>query len=400
MPCGVEGLWTECDRHAVARRFGGAKSPSAWGCEMADAALIADDDALANRIAALGPVVGVDTEFIRVRTFHPIPALYQLAGDGVVVLVDGQASATFASFKTLLLDPTRTKVMHSCSEDLEVMARHFDLRPVQVVDTQIANAFLTPDFSTSYARLVERYLGLRLAKHETRSDWLQRPLSAEQIAYAREDAAYLKPIWEKQRMALAARGRLEWFQEEMQWILGAPVDAPDTWYRNLKGIWRLSSHELAVLRSLVGWREREARRRDVPRAWTVRDEPLFVMARRHRLDAQDAARMLPKRTGRRYAKALAEAHRQGLEDPHPPSRVPRPLNTRASEVVRELRSAARSAAERLGMAPELVARKRDLETALRHYRDHGELSERFRGWRGEVVGDACRKILATHGERL
>ena len=358
-------------------------------------ALVAEDADLDACIVALGSTVGMDTEFIRIRTFHPIPALYQLAGDGGVVLVDAQASADFGALKALLSDPNRAKIMHSMSEDLEVMARQFDLRPVNVVDTQVAHAFLAPHLSASYATLVEHYVGVKLDKHETRSDWLQRPLSPRQIAYAHEDAAYLRPIWDKQREALLMHGRLDWFVEEVRRILKMPIDTPDTWYRNIKGIWRLSGRELAVLRSLVAWREREARRRDVPRGWTVADEPLLVMARWSRLDASALTSLLPKRTANRYAKALLDAHRAGMDDPDPPPRAPRPLGRQGNEIVKVLKAVAHEAGERLGMAVELLARKRDLEDVYRCYRDSGDLPAIYRGWRGELVGDAFRDVLAA-----
>ncbi len=376
MPCG--------DDEALTERGAAADAVS----------LITDDDVLAARIAALGSTVGLDTEFVRVNTFFPIPALYQLAGNDDVALVDGQAPATFASLKALLLDPARTKIVHACSEDLEVMARHLDLRPVNAVDTQLAHAFLTPEFSVGYAKLVEHYLGLNLPKHETRSDWLRRPLSPEQINYAREDAAYLVPIWEQQHEALASIGRRPWFDAEMRRTLSAFIETPDTWYRTLKGAWRLSGRELAVLRGLVAWREREARRRNVPRAWTVRDNALLIMARRERLEVTDIARLLSRRDVKRYGHTLADVHRQGLDEPEL-ERVARPLEHHAGEVVNELRDVARDAAQRLGMAPELLARRRDLEAVCRHYRDSGALPDWFCDWREELLGDAFKTILAA-----
>ena len=372
-----------------------AEHASAGAARAFASPLVADDAELDACIAALGSTVGVDTEFIRIRTFHPIPALYQLAGDGRVVLVDAQAQADFGALTALLSDPGRTKIMHSLSEDLEVIARQFERRPVNVVDTQVAHAFLAPDLSASYASLVEHYVGVELDKHETRSDWLQRPLSPRQISYAREDVAYLRPIWEKQREALVACGRLDWFVDEMRRILRAPPDTPDTWYRNLKGIGRLSARELAVLRSLVAWREREARRRDLPRRWAVADEPLFAMARWEQPDAGAVASLLPKRTAKRYAKALLEAHRAGLDDPNPPPPAPRPLGRQGKEVVKALRAVVCEVAERLGMAAGLLGRKRELEDAYRCYRDHGDLPEQFLGWRGQAVAAPLREILAA-----
>ena len=358
--------------------------------------LITTDADLDACVASLGESVGIDTEFIRVRTFYPIPALYQLAGDGGIALVDAQAGASFDSLKALLLDPMRTKVIHGCSEDLEVMATHLDVQPVNLVDTQLAHAFLGPEFSASYAKLVEWYLGLKLGKHETRSDWLQRPLSNKQISYAREDVAYLRPIWQRQRQALAEADRLDWFLEDMQQILDAPVATPDTWFGNMKGVWRLGCRERTVLRNLVRWREQEARRRDIPRAHTVRDEHLVALAQRQQLDSGDVAGLLPRRTAKRYGKVLAAIHRQGLVDTEPAPKPARPLSRRDGDLVRTLRDAGRRESDRLGIAPELLARKRDLEADLRHFRGHGEVPPRYRrGWRRRVVGDTFAEILSA-----
>ena len=359
--------------------------------------LVDHDDTLATGIAALGSTVGVDTEFMRVRTFHPIPALYQLAADNGVLLVDAQATATFAPLKALLLDPARAKIMHACSEDLEVIAVHLGLRPVKVLDTQLAHAFLTPEYSAGYVKLVDHYLGRTLSQHETRSDWLARPLSDAQIRYAREDAAYLVPIWERQRDALDGCGRLRWFEEDMQRVLSTLPETPDTWYRTIKGVWRLNRRELAVLRSLIRWRELEARRRDVPRAWVAADERLTVLARRDELRPNDVLAVLPRRVAARYGKALARAHRAGLEDPEPPARISPPLKRAATAAVKEMRQLAGETAARLGVAKELIARKRDLEALYRHYREHRMLPDWFDGWRAEVLGvpleDLLRKAL-------
>lgn len=356
-------------------------------------ALVGEDEPLAAGIAALGSTVGVDTEFMRVRTFHPIPALYQLAADGGVMLVDAQAAATFAPLKALLLDPARRKVMHACSEDLEVIAVHLDLRPVNVFDTQLAHAFLAPEYSVGYVKLVDHYLGRTLSQHETRSDWLARPLSAAQLRYAREDAAFLVPIWERQRDALDRSGRLHWFEEDMRRVLSTLPETPDTWYRTIKGTWRLNRRELAVLRSLARWRELEARRRDVPRAWVAADDRLTSMARRDELRPNDVATVLPRRVAARYGKALVRAHRAGLADPEPPARIPPPLKHAATAAVKEMRSLASETAARLGVAKELVARKRDLEALYRHYRDYRGLPDWFDGWRAEVLGVALEELL-------
>ena len=132
-------------------------------------------------------VIGIDTEFQRTDTFFPIPGLYQVAAGPGTWLVDPLAVDGFAPLVDVLNDPGTVKVMHACSEDLELLYRHLNVRPRNVFDTQFAAAFLSDDFSSSYASLVESLLGVALPKHHTRSDWLKRPLSGEQVRYAREE---------------------------------------------------------------------------------------------------------------------------------------------------------------------------------------------------------------------
>ena len=357
----------------------------------ATSVLLVDDAAIEAAIPAHGPL-GLDTEFMRTDTFFPIPALYQIAGADGIALVDGQADATFAALMRALTDATRLKVMHSLSEDIDVFGSQLGVVPECVIDTQLAHAFVTPNYGLGYAALVEHYLGVALEKHSTRSDWLQRPLSPEQISYAREDVEYLLPVWHRIDAELERLGRLEWAMEEMSRLL-VPRLPPEEYYQNVSGARRLSRRQLAVLRSLVTWREYEARRRDMPRARIAPDDELLGLAK-------DAGGRLPslhalsKGLRRRYGNALLEAHAEGMGDPCPPPRLPAHLSTRQGELSGTLRTFAKACAERLGMAPELLSRKRDMDACVLHWREHQRLPPWFGAWREELLGDTFRKRLA------
>lgn len=353
-------------------------------------ALLTDEETIEAAIPAQGPV-GLDTEFMRTDTFFPIPALYQIAGSDGVALVDAQADATFASLADVLTDPNRLKVMHSLSEDLEVLDSHLGIVPAHVIDTQLAHAFATPEFGLGYAALVERHLGITLAKHSTRSDWLRRPLSAEQVSYAREDVEHLLPVWDRLGAELERLGRLDWPMEEMSRLL-VRRPPPEEYYRSVSGARRLSRRQLAILRSLVTWREREARRRDMPRARIARDETLLGLVESAD-DRPPSLQALSKGLRRRYGNVLLKAHAQGREDPSPPARLPGALSRRQGELGATLRKLAKECAERLGMAPELLSRKRDMDACVLHWREHHELPPWFGAWREGLLGDAFRKEL-------
>ena len=157
---------------------------------------IEDNAALADAVASWHDSIGLDTEFIRTDTFYPIPGLYQIASGAEIFLLDPLAIDDWAPFVDFLEDPKRTKVMHACQEDLELMHVHLQCTPQNLVDTQLAYAYVSKHFSLSYANLVKALVDADLAKQQTRSNWLKRPLSQEQIWYAVDDVIYLVEMFE------------------------------------------------------------------------------------------------------------------------------------------------------------------------------------------------------------
>ncbi len=225
--------------------------------------------------------IAVDTEFERTSTFFPILGLIQLCDGETVWLVDPLTIRDFSSLRNLLTDPDVVKVFHSCSEDMDVLRHHLNLVPAPVFDTQVAAAFLGYGYSRGYSALVEKVLDVALEKHETRSDWLQRPLSKSQLVYAAEDVHFLIQVYHRLVGELEATGREDWMAEEMA-QLQAVAENPEpleNYYLRVKGAWRLPSLDLARLRAMTLWREREARQRDMPRNRVVPDKALLEMLR-------------------------------------------------------------------------------------------------------------------------
>jgi ribonuclease D len=369
-----------------------------------------DDVTLARVMRGLrhNGVVGVDTEFIRTRTFFPIPALYQLAAGDDIVLIDPTRISSWQPFAEVLIDPGVTVIMHSCSEDLEVFASHLGVNPTAVFDTQIANAFVSERFSASYSNLVNDYLGVGLEKHETRSDWLLRPLSSEQLAYAAADVVYLEPLYRTLRSQLERLGRWAWFSTECAANTLIRTTAPELYFRGIRRAAFLSARQLARLKLLTAWREQQVRERDVPRARFVADDVLVDIAQTHALDHEGLLQLLRRAIAERRAgrsvqsqadQILALVARADQLAEHDLPLPEPPLTKAESAVVRELRDVAVARANELGLAPELLSRKRDLEACVRHYALHGALSEAFRGWRHSLVGVPFEAALSATMQR-
>ena len=158
---------------------------------------IRDNDSLGQHCAEWQnlPFVALDTEFMRVDTFYPIAGLIQIGDGERAYLIDPLTIDNWQPLSALLENPAVVKVLHACSEDLEVLLRLTGSLPAPLFDTQLAAAYLNLGFSMGYSRLVKEVLDLDLPKGETRSDWLQRPLSETQISYAAEDALHLAEVY-------------------------------------------------------------------------------------------------------------------------------------------------------------------------------------------------------------
>jgi ribonuclease D len=354
---------------------------------------IRDDAALSKAVAGWQSIVGIDTEFQRTDTFFPIPGLYQVLSGDQVYLLDPLTISDWTPLLEVLEDPRVTKIMHACSEDLELMRHHFGAVPQGVFDTQLANAFQSSDYSTSYANLVSALLGEQLDKHETRSNWLQRPLSDEQLRYAWEDVHYLPDLHRTLATGLEQLGRQDWFADAMR-DRGrySPTD-PDEYYRGVKKAWRLDGDELAILRDLCAWRERKAMAEDVPRNRVVWDEHLLEFARTTQLEEEAVHELLPRNVARRYTAELLEEHRESVASAEALELLDRPLTQGQSQTSKALRHIARLEADALQLAHELLARKRDVEACIRHFLANGELSPAYGGWRHGVVGAQFQAIL-------
>lgn len=352
------------------------------------------------------PCLAVDTEFERSRTFYPRPALVQVSDGTQIWLVDPLALDDLTPLARVLEDPAITKIVHACGEDLETIDRLLGTTPWPLFDTQVAAALAGHGFSAGYARLVLAVFGTEIPKDQTRSDWLKRPLTASQLRYAALDVAYLLPLYHALHASIRAAGREAWLQEEMDRMVRAhraPFD-PHTAYLRVRGAARLEGRALAVLQALCAWREDEARRRDLPRNFIVKDPVLLEMARLQPATAAalDGIEGLHpgerRRNGRRLIDLIAEAAAQ------PASEWPGPLDGQVdlrphSRTLSRLKRVVRETATRLEIPPELIAQSRVLERLLRTSIRDGrrELPPELEGWRREVVGDALLAALDAGG---
>ncbi|APX93862.1 ribonuclease D [Halomonas sp. 1513] len=343
--------------------------------------------------------LALDTEFFRESTFHPVPALLQLSAGEAVYLIDPQALDASPALCDLLAGGP-LKLLHASSEDLEVLRNWADVLVAPLVDTQLAQGLLGEDPAMGYQRLVEHWTGETLPKDETRSDWLERPLSEAQCRYAALDVVYLLEVWKQQRARLVELGRLEWLEADCAELLaqaGRSGDADGQWYLRQRQLWRLTPRQIEAYRRLTIWREGEARRRNLPRGWLVNDKLLYAVAEalpqhRQALAAIEGVKpTLVKREGGTLLALVGEARR--VDESDLPEALPSPLAGAFKKRFKALKRVVTAEADALGVAPEVLMRRRDLEAVVAADLQ-GHPLPLPNGWRGERLAAGLAAALS------
>ena len=366
--------------------------------------LVESDEQLVSLCAQWPPgkALAFDTEFERSRTFFPRPGLIQVSDGGSVFLIDPLTISGFAPLLAVLADGGRVKALHACSEDLEVFQRLGQFTPATLFDTQLAGAFLGYGY-LSYARLVKALLDVDLAKDETRSNWLKRPLTASQQNYAALDVAYLLPLHERLAEQLHQRGRDLWFEEESARLLtrARPGADPRGAFLRLRQASHFTQRELAVLREVCAWREIEARRRDCPRGFVLRDHVILAIAKAGPRRVQDLSTIdgIAKRELKRNGEVIARLVRQALALPKgelPHAGEPSSSWRKNAAIARALRTCVETKARALGLPAQLLVDRRTISDLLRllDSKDSPTLPSQLRGWRADLIGDDLLRIVS------
>jgi len=342
--------------------------------------------------------VAVDTEFMRETTYWPKLCLVQIAGPEDVVLIDALApDIDLGPFFRLMGDESVLKVFHAGRQDIEIVFHMGDLIPHPIFDTQIAAMVCGFGDSVSYEQLVLRTTGGRIDKSSRFTDWARRPLTDRQLDYAAADVTHLRDVYAALAKQLQEQKRADWVETEMD-VLTSPatyrVEPEDAW-RRLKMRARRPV-ELAALKALAAWREREAQARDVPRGRVLKDDALQEIASQvpTSVEALGALRTIGRgfersKTGQEIVGLVQEVAALPKEKLPALPRQPR-RNDGNSAAVDLLKVLLKMTAEEHGVAPKVIATSDDLEASAA---DEAEAKvAALSGWRRKLFGEAALRL--------
>lgn len=357
--------------------------------------------------AAKSAFIALDTEFVRTRTFYPALGLIQMNDGEQLSLIDVQAVENWDSFISLLKNEQVIKVLHSCSEDLEVFWHHFGAMPAPVFDTQFAAGLCGYGAAMGYGRLVEAMLGITLDKGESRTDWLQRPLSPKQLDYAANDVIYLFQLFPILRDKLDESGRTHWVFEDLAQLAhkkSHPIP-PEFHYLQIKNNWQLNGKSLAVLQALALWRMKTAKERDSALNFIVKETSLLDIAQKQPCDKGALAGLgcMHGRELRLFGDDIVAIVREAIkrEREQWPAKVTR-LSERShyKKVLHELREICLGIAERENIPSELLASKNQINHLLKwHWLEVNEFAvsqtmpDLACSWRKPLVFEPIMAVL-------
>ncbi|HEY7672198.1 MAG TPA: HRDC domain-containing protein [Gammaproteobacteria bacterium] len=345
----------------------------------------ARDLAAVSTTIAAQPLVAIDTEFVRERTYYPELCLIQVGADDLVACVDCLAGLDLNAFLDTLLRPDCAWVLHSARQDLEVLWNLRQAPPARVIDTQIAASLIGFSPQLGLQDLLAELFGVRLDKGHARTDWSRRPLAPAALAYAFDDVRYLLRAWQALCARLIALGRLEWLEEDCAHLVAEPPVAESaTLFQRLRGVAVLKPRAQCAALALLEWRERHAREVNRPRRWVLGDDQLLRICRALPEDAAALSRVpdLPRQLISGSAQELVRIIAQS-DSPNARNRVESLLADpkRDSARVAAVRAAVNECAVRLGIDATVLATRRDI-AALAAGTD---LESVLPGWRARAL---------------
>ncbi len=365
-----------------------------------------DTTAIAARARETGRL-GIDTEFVGEGRYQPLLCLVQVvvlddAGESEVTVLDPLAGDGFdpQPLAAVLADPDVEIVLHAGRQDVALLRRVWGTELTSIFDTQVAAGFAGLRAQLGYEPLLNEILGVRLNKSASFTKWDARPLSAEQVGYAREDVLHILQLSGRLQERLDAMGRLQWAVEECRFLEEIRDDRDaDTIFEKLPRVGGLEPAVRAVARELVVWREEAARQADKPVSTVLQDATLVEIAKRRpkSVERLTQIRGLHEGTLRRRGAEIIAAVARGREQPPIPSGYERPAQPEPEDapLIALAEALVRTRALENDLAYELMAARADLQRIVLAVRDQTPLPEvrTLHGWRRELIGDELIALL-------
>lgn len=344
------------------------------------------------------PLLILDTEFIREKTYRAKLCLLQIATDDIVACVDPIALSDISALMNIINDKNKLKVLHSARQDYEIFFDLTNQLPQPLFDSQLAASLLGYGEQVGYGSLVQKVLGVQLDKAHTRTDWSKRPLSDAQIRYASDDVVYLRELYPILKSQLVEQGRENWLDDEFDALCQPElfVTRPEEAWNRVKGVNRLRPRQLAAAKNISEWREKVAIKKDRPRRWILSDDILLA-----------AAQLLPKNISQlesiaNIKKAVIDNSGETIlgcvkkalelqETDLPTIKKPTRLSADQEIIADLLLTSLKLIASKQNISPANISNRKMIEKLILGEKDIALLQ----GWRNKLAGEKLQNLLSN-----
>lgn len=340
------------------------------------------------------PWLAIDTEFQREKTYRSILALIQIATPDTVAIIDPIA-CDINPLLDILYDKNILKIFHAARQDQEIF---YDLRGeplAPVFDTQIAAPILGYPEQAGYARLVNDVLGVPLTKAHSRTDWLRRPLSEEQITYAADDVIYLAKLYPLLENQLKEKKRLDWLTPAFTDLCKPSLYAnpPELAWKRIRAAKRLKGASLSILQKTAEWREILAQQKNIPRGWLIKDDLLIELTKLKptTIDSLSSIRGISDKFTEKFGLAIIEIIAAAIENKPVPKDIqkkPNKVSEKEEALADLLMAQVRLKAADANVNPSSLTSRKELIQLIQGQRDLELLTD----WRNEMIG---QDLMAT-----
>jgi len=331
-------------------------------------------------------VYALDTEFIKVDTLWPKLGVFQINVCGNVYLLDGTTLDLTEFFKRLFA--AQQNIFHACGEDIDLIYHYTQQKSLSnVFDTQVGMAFLGHGLQVSYQNALKQMLDVDIEKDQTRSNWLARPLSSEQLLYAANDVHYLVHLGDQIKQELKQKHLLDLALEDCRFMTREIGEETPTalLYQDV-GNYRHSRRQLMQLQQLAVWREQIAKALNIPRSFIMKNSAMINLVEKNPKNMFQLSTVKDLRANiiRDHGKMILDLLKFLPDQSEWPLRLARPIRHSSSEVSTKIDAIIQNVVDETSIPKEVLMRKRWMNALYQHVVFHNneqDLPEFLLGWR-------------------
>ena len=355
---------------------------------------------------SLQDTYALDSEFIKVDTLWPKLGVFQINLQEKAYLLDG-TSLDFSLFWQKIKSAKQT-IFHACSEDIDLIYHYADMDYLSnVFDTQVAMAFLGYGLQVSYQNALKQILNIEIEKDQTRSDWLARPLTNEQLTYAANDVEYLPALAQALQQQLNDKNILSYVLEDCASLtkeIATKTPAPDL-YKDVAN-YRHSRRQLMQIQQVTLWREQIVRALNVPRSFILKNATIIDLVEKNPRNHFQLANIKGIRPNviREHGKVILDLLKFLPEKEHWPQTIARPIKFVSQHIAQELDATIDRVVTQTQIPKPILMRKKWMND-LYHYvvlqqDDISLLPSYLTGWRYSLLTQPLLNLLQQDSQNL